>query len=53
MEVENIVAIITIILATLPQIAALIGKPKWAERVEAVSKAFDLLAGNYGKARNK
>jgi hypothetical protein len=35
------------------QFLAIFGKPKWAERVKAVSEILDKIGGNYGKAKNK
>jgi uncharacterized membrane protein len=52
-NVEMVVMIIAVILAALPQIAALLGKPKWVERFKAINKSFDAITGNYGKAKNK
>lgn len=40
------------ILGLMSQVAALIGKPKIVEAIKPLSMLVDLLAGNYGKAKN-
>lgn len=53
METETIVGLITIGLLALSQVAALLGKPKWVANIKLLDKVFNVLAGNYGKARNR
>jgi hypothetical protein len=50
---ESALVILPIVLVALTQIAAAFGRPKIVDKVQVVSKIFNLLVGNYGKARNK
>lgn len=50
---EQIAAIVTTVLAVLPQIAAILGKPEFIKGVRIVSLIWDALAGNYAKAKNQ
>jgi hypothetical protein len=56
-SIEQIGLVVTSLLVFLTQLAALLGKPIWVERLGAVGKAIngllDLITGNYGKAKNK
>jgi len=49
---ETIAIIVTSLIAFLTQVAAALGKPEFIEKVGVVSKVWDALAGNYGKAKN-
>jgi len=52
-NLEQWITIISIVLVALNQIAALFGRPKIVNKINFLSKIFDVLEGNYGKAKNK
>ena len=51
-KVETVVLYGPVLLAAASQMAALFGKPKIVQKIGIVSQLFDILAGNYGKAKN-
>lgn len=51
-DAETIITGTGIVLAVMPHVAALFGAPAWLSKIGAVQAIFDVLAGNYRKARN-
>jgi hypothetical protein len=42
-----------VVLAVMPHVAALFGAPAWLSKIKAIQAVYDVLAGNYFKAKNK
>ena len=53
LDAETIVTGAGVVLAIMPHVAALFGAPAWLVKIKAVQAVYDVLAGNYWKARNK
>lgn len=49
----DIIATVSTVVVAVSQGAALFGKPKIVEKLTLLSAFLDLLAGNYGKAKNR
>lgn len=52
-DTETIITSAGVVLAVMPHVAALFGAPAWLSKIGAVQAIFDVLAGNYRKAKNK
>jgi len=56
MDIETVAqivgAVITFILAVMPTVAALLGKPQWVRNIKAASALWDKSTGNHGHAAN-
>lgn len=50
--IDTILTVTPIVLAVLPHAAALFGLPSWLSKIKAVQLIFDIVAGNYGLAKN-
>jgi hypothetical protein len=53
MQPEMIIGIIGLLFGIAPQVAAIVGPPSWIQRARIAKKGFDMLAGNYGRAKNR
>lgn len=53
LDTETIITGAGVVLAVMPHVAALFGAPAWLSKIGAVQAIFDVLAGNYRKAKNK
>jgi hypothetical protein len=42
-----------VVLAVMPHVAALIGTPAWLAKIGAAQGIYNVLAGNYSKAKNE
>ena len=51
-DTETIITGTGILLAVMPHVAALFGAPAWLSKIKAVQAVYDVLAGNYRKAKN-
>ncbi len=52
-DADTIITGTGILLAVMPHVAAFIGAPAWLSKIKAVQAVYDVLAGNYRKAKNK
>lgn len=52
-NIEAYIAIATAVVTIAAHLAAILGKPAVIEAIKPLSVLIDLLAGNYGKAKNK
>jgi len=53
LDTETIITGAGVVLAVMPHVAALFGAPAWLSKIGAVQAIFDVLAGNYRKAKNR
>lgn len=53
LDTETIITGTGILLAVMPHVAALFGAPAWLSKIKAVQAVYDVLAGNYRKAKNR
>ena len=51
-DTETAVTVVGVVLAVMPHAAALFGVPAWIAKISAAQRIYDLLAGNYRKAKN-
>jgi hypothetical protein len=52
-DTETAVTAVGVILAVMPHVAALFGVPAWIAKIGAVQAVYDILAGNYRKAKSQ
>lgn len=52
-DTETAVTAVGLVLAVMPHVAALFGVPAWIAKIGAVQGVYDILAGNYRKAKSK
>lgn len=52
MTTDQVITAAGIILAVMPHVAALIGTPAWLAKISAVQSIYNIIAGNWGKAKN-
>jgi hypothetical protein len=53
LDADRVIAGVGVLLAVMPHVAALVGTPLWLAKIGAVKAIYDLLAGNYRKAKNR
>lgn len=51
-NINEYIGIAAAVIAIASQLAAIFGKPKIIEAIKPLSAILDVLAGNYGKAKN-
>lgn len=51
-DTNTAITAVGIVLAVMPHVAALFGVPAWIAKIIAAQRIYDLLAGNYRKAKN-
>ena len=52
-DADTIITGTGILLAVMPHVAALFGAPAWLSKIKAVQAVYDIICGNYKKAKNK
>ena len=51
-DADTIITGTGILLAVMPHVAALFGAPAWLSKIKAVQAVYDIICGNYKKAKN-
>lgn len=53
MTTDQVIFGVGIVLSVMPHVAAIFGAPAWLSKIGAAQAIFDILAGNYRKAKNE
>lgn len=51
-ELQAYIIIAAAVMGVISQVVANLGHPEWVDRIKPIKTIIDLLAGNYGKAKN-
>lgn len=51
-NIEQYILLAAAVMGVVSQIVANLGQPEWIERIKPIKAIIDILAGNYGKAKN-
>lgn len=51
--IENYVLLAAAVMGVASQIVAILGQPEWIEKIRPIKAVVDIIAGNYGKAKNQ
>jgi len=51
-NIEQYILLAAAVMGVVSQIVANLGQPEWIERIKPIKAIIDIIAGNYGKAKN-